>query len=86
MSVAHGENTLLDLAIGPLRARMRTARAVGKPLINWPPAKPFVAGVRMNTEPPTKLPPVRPLLHRKPYKLSSLIHYRHLAPWHGRPP
>src|SRR3984893_996776 len=83
MRVTHRENALLNLPICPLRARMRTARTVRKVLVGLPTAKPFIAGVRMNTEPPAELPSVRALLHCKPHKLAPLFHHRHLAPWHG---
>lgn len=83
MSVTYRKDARFDLAIGPLRARMRTARAVCKRLIGPPSAKPFIACVRVDAEPPAKLPPVRSFLYRKPDKLPSLIHYRHLAPWHS---
>ena len=48
--------------------------------------KPLVASIRMNPEPPAQLAPVRSFLHREPYKLPSLLHNRHLLPWHGWPP
>src|SRR5882762_9391451 len=40
----------------------------------------------MNAEPPAQLPPVGIRLRRKPNKFPSLVHDRHLAPWHGWPP
>ena len=72
MSIAYRQNTFLELATGLAWARMRPARSVCDILIGPPPCKPLVTGVRMNIEPPTELPPVRSLLHRKPYKLASL--------------
>jgi hypothetical protein len=86
MGVAHRKNALFDRLIRLLRARMRPARSVGDLLFGLPSAQPFITRLRVNTEPPAKLPPVRPFLHRKPNKLSPLIHNRHLAPWHGWPP
>ena len=83
MRIAYRQNTLLEFATGPAWARMRPARSVYDILLGLPPCKPFVTCVRMNIEPPTELPPIRSLLHRKPYKLASLIHYRHLLPGHG---
>src|SRR5258706_397863 len=69
--------------ICPLWARMRTPRSVCEFLIDLPSAKPFIARIRVDAEPTAKLTPVRPLLHRKPHKLSPLIHSRQLAPRHG---
>src|SRR5882672_5866579 len=86
MGVAYGKNPSLDRALRLPRARTRTARLVRKALIDLPSAHPFITGVRMNTEAPAELPPVGPFLHRKLHELSSLIHNRHLAPWHGWPP
>jgi hypothetical protein len=63
--------------------RAPTPRTVHKFLTGLPSTKPFIARVRVNTEPSAKLPPVRSLLHRKPHKLAPLIHHRHLTPWHG---
>jgi hypothetical protein len=83
MRVTHRKNAFLKFVIGSMRARMRTTRSVSDALIGLPSAKPFVTRVRVNTEPAAKLPPVRSLLHRKSHKLASLIHYRHLQPWHG---
>src|SRR6266540_161736 len=83
MGVTHCENALLSLPICPLWARMRTPRSVCEFLIGLPSAKPFIARVRVDAEPTAKFTPIRPLLHRKPHKLSPLIHNRHLAPRHG---
>src|SRR3954447_2971581 len=84
--IAHRKNAPFKFTVGSLWARMRTARSVCESLIGLPSAEPFIPGVRVDTESPAKLPPVHSLLHRKPYKLASLIHYRHLAPWHGLGP
>jgi hypothetical protein len=50
------------------------------------PRQPLVPDIRAYPEPPAQLPPVHALLHRKANELAPLIHYRHLSPWHGKPP
>ena len=79
VSIAYCKNTLFNLPICPLRTRMRTPRPVCDLLLGLPSAQPFIARVRVDAEPPAKLPPVDALLHRKADKLTSLIHYRHLS-------
>jgi hypothetical protein len=75
MGIAHRKNARFEFAIGPMRARMWTARSVRKFLIDPPSTKPFITRVRVDTEPAAKLSPVRSLLHRKPHKLTPLFHY-----------
>src|SRR6516164_5950736 len=70
MGIAYGQNARFELAISPSRARMWPARSVRNVLIGLPSRKPLVGCIRMNAEPPAKLPPVRPLLHRQPNKLA----------------
>src|SRR5713226_2796423 len=84
--IAQRQNALLDRRFGPPRAPMRTPRAIREFFIGRPAVKPLVAGVRMDPEPPAQLPPVRPFLHRKPHKLTPLVHDRHFPPRHGWPP
>jgi hypothetical protein len=87
MRVAHGKHLCLDRFFAAPRASMRPPRPVGQFSIAGPlPRQPFVADVRAYPEPPAQLPPVDALLHRKANKLAPLIHYRHLSPWHGKPP
>src|SRR5262249_30195310 len=50
------------------------------------PLEPFVADLRTDPEPAAQLPPVHTFLQRKLHKFTTLLHDRHLAPRHGRPP
>ena len=83
--IAQSQNALLDRRFDPPGTAMRPARAIRQFFFGHPAAKPLVAGVRMDPEPPAQLPPVRPFLHCKPHKLAPLVHDRHLAPRHGWP-
>src|SRR5260370_22950071 len=60
MRVSHGENALLNLTISLLLARLPTTLTVRKVFARLPSVKPFIGGVRVNTEPSTQLPPRRP--------------------------
>jgi hypothetical protein len=69
------------------RRRMGTSRLIAQfSIAIRPTSEPFVANIRMNPEPSAQLTSVRSLLHRKPYKLTPLIHDRNLLPPHGWPP
>ncbi len=64
VSIAYRKNAPFKFVVGPLWARMRTARSVPESLICLPSAEPFITRVRVDTEPAAKLPPVHSLLHR----------------------
>ena len=87
MGIAHLKHPPLDRGLAAPRAPVRTARPIHQlPIADRPAVEPFIAGGRMDPEPPAQLAPVRPLLRRQPHKLQPLVHPRHLAPWHGWPP
>jgi hypothetical protein len=69
------------------RTSLRLARAIGQLGVSRrKPLQPFVASLRADPVPAAQLPPVYTLLLCEPDKLSSLVHDRHLAPRHQRPP
>ena len=86
MGVTHRQHLLLGRSLGALRARVRTARAIGQLFPRGCAAEPRVPRVRMNPKPPAQFAPVGTFLHRKPHELSPLVHLRHLFPRHGWPP
>ena len=87
MGIAHRKHARFHRRLTAPWRRMGTPRMIAQLLFAAGPAiKPLVAGIRMDPEPSAKLTPVRSLLHRKPHKLTPLIHDRRLLPRHGRPP
>src|ERR1700704_5609369 len=87
MRVANRQHKRLGLRLCALRTGMRTPRLIGQQLISGSKTtKPLVPSLRTDPKPPTQLTAVSPFLHRKPNKLSSLLHDRHLLPRHGWPP
>src|SRR5947209_6952782 len=86
VGITHRQNRSLDRTLGPQWARMGATGTIRKLPIGSPAAEPLVANLGADPEPPTQLPPVAPLLHRKTNKLTPLVHDQHLAPRHGWPP
>jgi len=87
MRVAHRQHLRLDRRIAAPRTAVRPPRPIGQfHIAGLLPPQPLIANVRADPEPPAQLPTVDTLLHRKADKLTPLVHYRHLSPWHGKPP
>ena len=87
MFVAHRQHARFGRGFAASGRDMRPSRPIRQFSIACLPAcQPLVANVGTDREPPAQFPPVRSFLHSQPDKLPSLIHHRHLAPGHGRPP
>src|SRR5580692_2132855 len=83
VSIAQRDDLMLGRSCGALRTVMRPPRPVRQRCIaRIVPLDPLVTGLRADAELPAQLPPVHSLLLGKHYKLSSLVHDRHLSPRH----
>ena len=87
MRVTDRQYLRFQYRLGLIGTAMRPARTIHEfRLARRPPAQPFVAGVRMDAETTAQLPPVGTFQHRQTHECFSLLHDRHLLPWHGSPP
>src|SRR5581483_10917313 len=87
MRLADANNPCFGGRITVIGAAMRPPRSVRqRSIAGQRAAQPLVTNIRTDPETPAQLPPIDALTHRQPDKLTTLIHYRHLSPWHGRLP
>jgi len=88
MRIADLQHRRLDLSRATSRAVARSAREIRRPLASSRSCtvQPLVGRRSTDAKPSTQLATVRSFLHSQCYKLTPLIHGRHLFPRHGNDP
>src|ERR1700759_4107248 len=87
MLVAQSHNLRLHCGGAALGDLLWTTGMIRQlPIAGLPPPQPLIAHLGTDAEPTAELAAVGSFLQGETHELTSLIHYRHLIPGHGRPP